>query len=171
MIEITQATQQDIELINSLANKIFRPTFKDILSSEQVDYMFEMMYAPHNIQQQMEAAHQYYIALRDGVPCGYLSIRKIEEAHYHIEKIYTLPEVQGSGVGVALFEHACSLVLEMCDCQECLLDLNVNRYNKRAIAFYTKMGMRADHQEDIHIGDGYYANDYIMVINLSNNNR
>lgn len=167
MIELRSATLGDIELINSLADTIFRYTYKSILSPQQIDFMFEMMYSPENIERQMSLAHHYFIALKDGEACGYLSIRELAAAHFYIEKIYTLPSVHGSGVARRLFEFACDYAISNSQSQKTLLELNVNRQNERAIGFYKKMGMHADRRTDEHVGNGYYANDYVMAIELS----
>ncbi|MFI3280406.1 MAG: GNAT family N-acetyltransferase [Rikenellaceae bacterium] len=166
MTEIRSASHSDIQLINSLAKDIFNDTYQSILSPDQVVYMFDMMYSPVNIEKQMAAGHKYHIIESDGVPQGYLSVRKVADCHYYIEKIYTLPSVHGSGIGRTLFEFACHYARAGSNNQECLLELNVNRNNARAIKFYTKMGMHPDRRTDEHVGSGYYANDYVMAITL-----
>ncbi len=166
MVDIRSASKDDIGLINTLAKEIFDYTYGPILSPEQVEFMFDMMYAPHNIEKQMDCGHRYYIAQRGGVPVGYVSILELSKSHYRIEKIYTLPSVHGGGVGRALFNFACDNVKASSSGGECLLELNVNRHNERAIRFYTKMGMRADRRTDEHVGNGFYANDFVMAINL-----
>ncbi len=166
MSTIRKATNDDITLINSLANVIFRHTYGPILEQEQVDFMFDMMYSPSAIEAQIIAGHEYFIIENDCEACGYLSIRKKGERFYYIEKIYTLPTIHGSGIGRTLFEFACRYAKESCEGKPTLLELNVNRYNGRAIKFYTKMGMRAARRTDNHVGNGYYANDYVMAIEL-----
>ncbi|MFR9508732.1 MAG: GNAT family N-acetyltransferase [Rikenellaceae bacterium] len=150
-----------------MASVIFPHTYSPILSVQQVEYMFNMMYAPHNIEHQMEMGHQYFIAQVDSKAVGYLSFREIEPGAYYIEKIYTLPETHGMGVGKRLFEFATELSLHLCSNNSCTLELNVNRFNKRAIGFYSKMGMRAIRQTDECVGKGYYANDYVMRLELT----
>ena len=46
MFTIRKATSDDCKLINELANQVFPATYKEILSTEQLDYMMEWMYAP-----------------------------------------------------------------------------------------------------------------------------
>jgi hypothetical protein len=46
------------------------------------------------------------------------------------------------------------------------LILNVNRYNK-AFTFYQKLGMEIAEEIDLEIGNGYYMNDYIMSLDLT----
>ena len=45
------------------------------------------------------------------------------------------------------------------------MELNVNRNNK-ALDFYYRMGMRKDRQGDFDIGNGFFMNDYIMVLDI-----
>lgn len=166
MINIRVATHSDIELINSLAARIFLPTYRRILSTEQMLYMFDMMYSLGNIKAQMLHGAQYFIIESESEPCGYISISKKGEQHYYIDKIYTLPSMHGTGAGCALFNFACDYTIEQSEGKEALLELNVNRHNQQAIDFYSKRGMRIDRQTDEHIGDGYYANDYVMTLKL-----
>ena len=46
------------------------------------------------------------------------------------------------------------------------LDLNVNRYNYSAQSFYEKFGFKVLKEEDIHIGGGYFMNDYVLRYSL-----
>lgn len=43
MFTIRKATSDDCKLINELANQVFPATYKEILSTEQLDYMMEWM--------------------------------------------------------------------------------------------------------------------------------
>ena len=57
MFTIRKATIDDRSLIHDLASRIWENTYGKILSKEQLDYMFDMMYAPDNILKQMEELH------------------------------------------------------------------------------------------------------------------
>lgn len=52
MFTIRKATIDDRSLIHDLASRIWENTYGKILSKEQLDYMFDMMYAPDNILKQ-----------------------------------------------------------------------------------------------------------------------
>ena len=68
MFSITKATVNDCQLIQDLASKIWEPTYGSILSREQLDYMFDMMYSHENLLKQMnELHHQFFIIYADGV--------------------------------------------------------------------------------------------------------
>ena len=147
MFTIRKATIDDRSLIHDLASRIWENTYGKILSKEQLDYMFDMMYAPDNILKQMEELHhQYFIILADDMPAGYLSIEKTGENTYNFQKIYSLPEMHGTGIGRFII---------------------VNRYNP-AIGFYRHMGLREIGTRDHHIGNGYFMNDYIMSMEVEN---
>ena len=147
MFTIRKATSDDCKLINELANQVFPATYKEILSTEQLDYMMEWMYAPENIRKQMEEeGHVYFIAYQGDEPCGYVSVQPQDADVFHLQKIYVLPGFQGAHLGSKLFDHAV-------------------QYNK-ALHFYEHKGMKKLREGDFPIGNGYYMNDYIMGLEL-----
>ena len=99
MFTIRKATIDDRSLIHDLASRIWENTYGKILSKEQLDYMFDMMYAPDNILKQMEELHhQYFIILADDMPAGYLSIEKTGENTYKRSIPYRKCMARESGV-------------------------------------------------------------------------
>ena len=152
MFTIRKATIDDRSLIHDLASRIWENTYGKILSKEQLDYMFDMMYAPDNILKQMEELHhQYFIILADDMPAGYLSIEKTGENTYNFQKIIE------QGINYLKEVHTGPFTIE----------LYVNRYNP-AIGFYRHMGLREIGTRDHHIGNGYFMNDYIMGMEVEN---
>ena len=71
---ISRAGSDDIMHIHDMAEIVFRHTYKDILSPEQMEYMMDWMYSPENLQKQLEDGHVYHIAFRGNVPCGYVMV-------------------------------------------------------------------------------------------------
>lgn len=165
-MQIRPATIQDIPVIHRMADIAFRHTYRDILSSDQMEYMMDWMYAEESLMMQMsQDGHRYFIAYtEEGIPVGYVSVSQEEADVYHLQKIYVLPDCQKSGTGKALFDQVLSFVKEVHP-KPCRIELNVNRANP-AIGFYRKMGMSILRQGDFPIGHGYYMNDYIMGIEL-----
>lgn len=160
-MNIIEATEKHIHIIKSLSDIIWPSTFSDILSSEQISYMMEMMYSSDSLKKQMnELNHHYLIAEKDGEYLGFISY----EENYKksnitkIHKIYVLPSLHGAGVGRYLID-AVSKIAKNNHNNE--LTLNVNRYNK-AIGFYKHMGFEVVTSEDIDIGNGFLMQDYIM---------
>lgn len=165
MLTLYKATMEDCELIREMAALVFPATYREILSGEQLDYMFEWMYSPESIRKQMETDHHvYFIACKEGEPCGYMSVEQQDENLFHLQKIYVLPNFQGLHIGYFLFRAAIDYIKEIHP-SPCLMELNVNRHNK-ALHFYERMGMRKLREGDFHIGNGYYMNDYIMGLDI-----
>ena len=114
MLTIQKVTVADCELINKMAGEVFPATYKEILSPEQLDYMMDWMYAPENIRKQMEEeGHVYFIAYKEGKPCGYVSVQQQEKDIFHLQKIYVLPHFQGSHCGSFLFKEAIKYIKEI----------------------------------------------------------
>lgn len=167
MFLIRKATVDDCLLINQLASQVWEPTYGSILSREQLDYMFEMMYAPENILNQMnELHHEYFIIYADDVPSGYLSIETVDKDLYEFQKIYSLPSLHGSGIGRFIIEQGVAY-LKSIHPGPFTVELNVNRHNP-AVGFYKHMGFYEYTTRDFHIGNGYYMNDYIMRMDVAN---
>ena len=189
-IHISKASGEDIMCIHNMAQVVFRHTYREILSPEQMEYMMDWMYSPANLQKQLDEGHVYYIAYRDGKPCGYVSVQPEGIADdgrllFHLQKIYVLPSEQGHGLGRALFDRAVAHVREVVLAREVVhvrevaggctegcvegcgarIELNVNRSNP-SIGFYHHLGLRILRQGDFHIGNGFYMNDYIMGLEL-----
>ncbi len=161
MFSIEKATLADCPLIRTLASNIWEPTYGSILSREQLDYMFEMMYSNESLQKQMsELHHQFFVIYADGVPSGYLSIETVEKDLYEFQKIYSLPSLHGSGIGRFIIEQGIAY-LKTIHPSPFTIELNVNRHNP-AVGFYKHMGFHEHATRDFHIGNGYYMNDYIM---------
>lgn len=161
MLNIKKASTTDCLLINSLAAQTWGNTYGSILSSEQLDYMFQMMYAPENILKQMtDMGHVYFIVSSDHTPCGYISIEKVNDDLFNFQKIYLTPLAQGKGAGRFMIEQGFAYVKKIHPAP-CTVQLYVNRQNK-AVEFYKKMGFHIADSRDHHIGNEYYMNDYIM---------
>jgi len=166
MTIIKQAESKDIPLINKLAEEVWFHTYSRILSEEQQHYMFNMMYSPDALKQQMtEKHHVYFILFENDNPQGYISVHVYEGNILYLEKIYILPQSQGKGFGKVLLakaeEYAKSISLDK-------IRLNVNRENK-ASNFYKHSGYEIISERDFHIGNGFYMNDYIMQKQLTSN--
>ena len=166
MLTIRQASETDCPLIRRMAEEAFPATYREILTPAQLDYMMEWMYSDASLREQFRAGHVWFIASSDGEPCGYLSVERQGETLFHLQKIYVLPGFQGLHIGSFLFRHAISYIRSIHP-EPCLMRLNVNRDNTRAVEFYQRMGMRTLERGDFHIGHGYYMTDYIMGLDIA----
>ena len=170
MINIIKASTDDIPVIKGMSSVVFRHTYSTILDNEQIEYMMEWMYSTDSLMKQFSEEHVFFIAFKENIPCGYMSIQheksnEIEIDIYHLHKLYVMPTMQGNGVGKLLLEKAFNYAGENKDKGYARIELNVNRNNK-AVGFYKRMGMNIVKEGDFPIGNGYYMNDYIMSIEI-----
>jgi len=163
---IRKAGADDIPAIMEMASEVFPKTYGDILSKQQLEYMMDMMYSEHSLQQQMTAGKNiFYIC--EGK--GYVSFRyegRTDEglSLFHLEKLYVMPLYQGTGLGRKLFETVLEAVKESSS-GKARIELNVNRQN-RAVSFYEHLGMTISRQGDFPIGRGFFMNDFIMSLDI-----
>ena len=167
---IKKAKEENLKTIHDMAQVVFRHTYKDILSPEQMEYMMDMMYSMSNLQLQLQEGHHYYIAYSTELPCGYVSVQHEGPDNdgvevFHLHKIYVMPEAQGKRVGLKLFETVVDHVKNAVPGQRARIELNVNKYNK-AVDFYKHLGMHVLLEEDFPIGNGFYKTDYIMGLDI-----
>lgn len=158
MIELVKACDNDIPNIRSVAYKTWPQAFGEILTPEQISYMLDMMYSEHSLREQMNSGHQFIMAFRDEMCCGYASYEQYESIATKVHKIYILPECQGMGIGSLLINHIGNIAR---DSGNVVLTLNVNRYNP-AVKFYQKIGFSITKEEDIDIGKGFLMEDFVM---------
>lgn len=161
MTEIVIATQQDYKIIDSLAKIIWPHTYNKILSQEQSDYMYDMMYSASAYNEQLALKNHHYLLARNGK--NYLGFAAYElNAFYEttkIHKLYVLPETQGTGTGTLLLSKIEKIAKKHGSTK---ITLNVNRYNS-AVDFYLKHGFAKAGEVDVEIGNGYLMEDFIMV--------
>ncbi|QIX62600.1 GNAT family N-acetyltransferase [Hymenobacter lutimineralis] len=160
-ITIQPATLADIPTIISLAEATWEPTYRFIISREQIEYMYRVIYTPASLQRQMaDEGHTFLLLLADGHPAGYASFSRLpiaNDAIFKLHKLYLLPSHQGQGLGQQLI-GAVEQAARQAGGRA--LELNVNRHNP-ALAFYENRGFQRHREEDIPIGP-YWMNDYVM---------
>ena len=162
MIKVTPANIDQIKIIQGIAYRTWPATFSSILSSEQIDYMLDMMYSDEALQTQIsDLNHCFLLAAQGDTYLGFLSYETPYkgEAKTKIHKIYILPEAQGLGIGKKLMETVENIALNKGDQQ---LLLNVNKHND-AEKFYKYLGFETIAMEDIDIGSGFLMEDKIMA--------
>jgi GNAT superfamily N-acetyltransferase len=166
MIEIRSATTADISLIHSLARQVWFVTYGPLQPMEKIEYLFELMYTPLSLKEQMEVKKHCFILAKD--ESGYLGYAsyEINAARLNntkIHKIYVLPAAQGKGVGKAMVDWIGDCAREHNDQT---LSLNVFRKNP-ALQFYQKLGFTVMKEVDVDVGNGITMNDFVMEKRLS----
>ena len=164
MISIDLLSKNEMGVVREIAQITWPITYRDILSSEQLDYMFEWMYNLETLQNQVEEGQLFYVLKENETPLGFIGLEWLtpEKNELKIQKIYVLPDAQGKGVGKKLIEKAIDIAQEK-GIENAIL--NVNRFNK-AVSFYQKIGFKITSEVNIDIGNGYLMEDYIMTFKL-----
>lgn len=170
MFTFRDATLQDVALIRSLADGVWQETYASILSPQQIEYMFDMMYSHENITIQMRDKHHHFLIIsHNDTPCAYISIEPLGEGRYNFQKIYARREVHGIGVGRYMIEQGVEWVRRAEAASQrygdIVVELFVNRANP-AVNFYRHMGFEIVNTRDLDIGNGFFMNDYIMELHI-----
>lgn len=164
MIEIKDATPDDIPVIQWITEKTWWPVYSSIIPAEQIQYMLDTIYATETLRKVMEDGSQQFILLHDEQTArGFAAygLRPEDAQVVKLHKLYVLPEQHGKGYGRILLDEIKKRMLQR---GLHILDLNVNRYNP-AYHFYLKIGFNVIREEDIPIGS-YWMNDYVMRLLL-----
>lgn len=154
---IRQATLDDRALIRSISERTWPSTYGHIISQEQIDFMLDWMYSDASLEEQMNKGHQFFIAAFNGEDIGFCSVCKDTDGH-KLNKLYILPNIQGSGAGTLLLNKA----IEIAKAEgSTSLFLQVNKHNS-AYSFYIKKGFVKESEFKFDIGNGYFMDDYVM---------
>ena len=161
---LAPTSEKDIPKLRELALATWEPTYKNILSRDQLLFMQEEIYNEASLAAQMQKGQKFYFMLSENQEIGFLSLTCINasESRYKLNKLYLLPEMQGKGFGKIALELAAETVGKQ---GEKVLELNVNKYNP-AKAFYERCGFTVIREEDIPIGQ-YWMNDFVMEKKLA----
>ena len=159
-MKMSVCNREQLSIIRDLAYTIWPSTYREILSSEQLDYMLHNFYSVANLEKQMDNGQVFELLLEDTNVIGFVAyeLNCNETEWLKLHKIYLLPEIQGKGFGIFMIDEVNKRAK---DNQQKGLFLNVNKYNK-AKFFYEKLGFVISKEEVIDIGNGYVMDDYVM---------
>jgi len=163
-MKITVATQEQLSIVKQLAQDIWYVAYKDIISTDQIDYMLNMMYSIVSLEKQYQNNHVFLLVQDTDSFIGYASYElNFEPTHKtKIHKLYVLPHWQSKGVGKLLLDEITHTAKR--SNQESLI-LNVNKYNT-AVHFYQKVGFSIAHSTLVDIGNSYVMDDYVMELKI-----
>jgi ribosomal protein S18 acetylase RimI-like enzyme len=156
---IQTASVDDVELIQDIAARVWPQTYSSIISSDQINYMLEMMYSAASLREQMtEKRCEFIIISSTERSFGFASFSSVNNEVFRLHKLYVDIAAQGLGLGKMLLEE----VERRCGERGGeILELNVNKFNK-AKNFYEKNGFTLYREEVIDIGNGFVMDDFVM---------
>jgi len=162
MLNFVKATTSDIDTIRLLAHEIWTTSYREMLSSEQMEYMLNWMYSEDTIKSEILGNVHWEIVEEDNKPIGYIALTP-EEDILKLNKLYILSTIQGKGIGQLALNHVISYGKENGFKQ---VYLTVNQRNFRAIKAYEKAGFIRTDYKVFDIGGGFIMDDYIYTFYL-----
>lgn len=160
-LAIRSASEAEIPALRALAERIWRTSYAEMLTSAQIDYMLAWMYAPETIAREMAEDVVWETAWLDGDMAGFHSCTlDVAEQRLKLNKLYLLPELQGSGLGQQMLERVHALAARRGARQ---VWLQVNKNNTRAIRAYERAGYGVERSAVFDIGGGFVMDDFIMT--------
>lgn len=157
------AIPDDIPVLRSLAESIWRSCYPGIISTAQIDYMLERMYAPAVIREEMTSGTHWTLALQGDRPVGFMAFEPDATA-IRLHKLYLLPELHGQGHGQRMLEQVQSEALRR---KAVRISLRVNKANLRALRAYERAGFRKVNSVVADIGGGFVMDDFILELELT----
>ncbi len=159
-MEIIEANPEHFPLIEDLIHQVWEPTYRHIVSQQQIIKMEKLMHGKDAYEQQCADGHRFFMALEDEVLLGFVSFYVVNGG-VKIPKLYIDVNARKQGVGKALLQLVESFAKDQ---QLGFIELNVNRHNK-ALYFYRRYGFYIKESVDIPWYE-YWLNDYVMCLEL-----
>lgn len=159
-MHIKELEIDELEIAVEIAKATWPSAYKDVISSEQIQYMLTKMYDLETLKQQKQVGHSFFVAFQGDQAVGFVAVQPKHPSseQLKIHKLYIHPSFQGRGVGRILFSKALEIAQ---DNQLQRIVLNVNKRNK-AVDFYKRIGFVVDREMVLEIGDGYVMDDFVM---------
>lgn len=145
-------TKENIKKISKMSKSIWKETYGDILSADQIDYMLDMFLSKEAIKEQINQGYQYYVIKTDK-PCGFAAV-KVDDKVF-LNKIYLLKDYRQKGI-------LKDFINKMKDYSKPIY-LTVNKKNTVAITAYEHMGFKITDQITTDIGNNYVMDDFVMT--------
>lgn len=153
-------TEEDIQLLATLAHEIWNQHFVPLIGQAQVDYMITQFQSAPALTKQLNNGYQYYFLCWDGEPVGYTGFR-LDDDGLFLSKLYLKQAYRGRKIAKKAMDFLLSVADEY---QKPRIWLTVNRHNDDTIAAYRSMGFTVSEEKAADIGNGFVMDDYIMTL-------
>ncbi len=155
---IAVSTEQQMEIVASLAREIWTEHYIPIIGREQVDYMLERFQSKQAIAQQIKAGVLYFLIREDDEFPGYIAVQQ-KGGELFLSKIYVKASRRGKGHGKKAVQFAETLAKQR---NLSKIILTVNKNNVNSIKAYEKLGFKNAGPVVQDIGNGFVMDDYKM---------
>jgi ribosomal protein S18 acetylase RimI-like enzyme len=162
MTIIEVSTENQIDIIESLAREIWTEHYIPLIGKQQVDYMLARYQSKQAVKEQLASGALYFL-IEEGQACiGYFAVQPRGDELY-LSKIYLQSSCRARGYGKKAVQFVESLARERGLRK---IALTVNKNNTAAIRAYEKMGFRNVGSLVQEIGSGFVMDDYAMEKNV-----
>lgn len=171
MTIIKPATLNDAALLSRIGAQTFTEAYSDVKDATDIAAYIKQAFVAEAIRKSIEKEEaRYFIAFVDTQAVGYTKLRT-DRTHENLttnshaielERIYVCKDFWKKHVGAALMQHALQYSKQH---HFEVLWLGVWQQNKRAIAFYFKMGFEIFGTKKFYVGTEE-NDDYVMKYNL-----
>lgn len=149
-INIVSANKSMCGELARIKRQVWETTYKGIYPDEKFDN-FDITKQAKKFLKIINSQNTYmFVAILDNKIIGYTAIgkapRRPNAENEEIVLLYVLKEFQGFGVGKALFNFGKDKLKTMCD----NFIVYCNKYNKKALDFYLKMGCKIVEMDEDH---------------------
>lgn len=151
-------TEEQIEIVESLAAEIWTEHYVPIIGKEQVDYMLDRFQSKESISDQIRSGFLYFLIKEDKQFIGYIGVRQKGDELF-LSKIYVRSSERGKGLGKKAIHFIERLAKEKGLGK---IVLTVNKNNRVAIKAYEKLGFKNLGSVIQEIGGGFVMDDYKM---------
>ncbi len=159
------STPEQLKEIEKLAVEIWEEHYIPIIGAAQVRYMLAKFQNYDAMLRQINEEDYLYFAINgDGALIGYFAVKPRNNKLF-LSKLYIASSMRGLGIA----RQAVNFIINLAeDRQLGQIELTVNKYNKKSIAAYKKMGFIIVKEEVFDIGQGFVMDDYVMQLDLKN---
>lgn len=162
---VAPASERDIPLVATLAQKIWRACYPGMITEDQIEYMLALMYSRDVLLEELRGSIRYEQLFAGDEFVGFAAYGPTERQKvFKLHKLYLLPERHRCGLGSFLLRECEDRIRAAGGSR---IALNVNKGNARAISFYRKNGFSIAESVVVDIGGGFVMDDYVMEKELA----
>lgn len=151
-------TEEQIEIVESLAEEIWTEHYVPIIGKAQVEYMLGRFQSRHSLSDQIRSGFLYFLIEADNQFIGYIGVQPKGDELF-LSKIYVKSSERGKGLGKKSIRFIERLAKEKGLRK---IGLTVNKNNRVAINAYEKLGFKNLGSVIQEIGGGFIMDDYKM---------
>lgn len=157
------ATEKQIKEVVDAAYNVWHNYYKDIFTTEQINYMLEKYQSHDALRKQMSEGYIYYMLLADNQLAGYMCVL-VQSSYLFLARLYIKAEYRRQGLAKKTISHLDAIFKnpELGFTHIKKMRLRVERNNNFAINVYEHLGFKKIRSEDTDIGGGFVCKEYVM---------